>query len=147
MLNLKYLSLVLIIVFFLALFLFYIIKSFFHKQILKLPPPYYQKMDNIKTINKLKILAVIDEQGILDSLNIFFKKSGYYFVGTPNPILALNNLKQEHFDISIFDYTTSLQYERNIIEEIRDIDNDLYILLLTNNNQITLSYDFIKKLA
>lgn len=145
MLNFKYLSLLLIIAFFLALFLFYIIKSFLHKQILKLPPPYYQKMDNIKTINKLKILAVIDEQGILDSLDIFFKKSGYYYVGTPNPILALNNLKQEHFDILIFDYTTSLQYERIIIEEIRDIDNDLYILLLTNNNHITPSYDFIKK--
>ena len=146
MLNFKYLSLLLIIAFFLALFLFYIIKSFLHKQILKLPPPYYQKMDNIKTINKLKILAVIDEQGILDSLDIFFKKSGYYFVGTPNPILALNNLKQEHFDILIFDYTASLQYEKNIIEEIRDIDNDLYILLLTNNNQIVPSYDIIKKL-
>ena len=145
MLNFKYLSLLLIIAFFLALFLFYIIKSFLHKQILKLPPPYYQKMNNIKTINKLKILAVIDEQGILDSLDIFFKKSGFYFVGTQNPILALNNLKKEHFDILIFDYTTSLQYERNIIEEIRDIDNDLYILLLTNNNQITPSYDFIKK--
>ena len=145
MLNLKYLSLVLIIVFLISLFLFYIIKSFLHKKILKLPPPYYQKFDNIETKNKLKILAVISEQGILDSLDIFFKKSGYYFVGTPNPILALNNLKQEHFDILIFDYTTSLQYERNIIEEIRDIDNDLYILLLTNNNHITPSYDFIKK--
>ena len=145
MLNLKYLSLVLIIAFFLALFLFYIIKSFLHKQILKLPSPYYQEIDNIKTTNKLKILAVIGEQGILDSLDIFLKKSGYYFVGYQNSILALNNLKKEHFDILIFDYTTSLQYERNIIEEIRDIDNDLYILLLTNNNQITPSYDFIKK--
>ena len=145
MLNFKYLSLLLIIAFFLALFLFYIIKSFLHKQILKLPPPYYQKFDNIKTTNKLKVLAVISEQGILDSLDIFFKKSGFYFVGYQNSILALNNLKKEQFDILIFDYTTSLQYERNIIEEIRDIDNDLYILLLTNNNQIVPSYDFIKK--
>ena len=146
MLNLKYLSLVLIIVSFLAICLFYVIKSFLHKPILKLPPPYYQKMDNIKTTNKLKILAVIGEQGILDSLAIFFKKSGYSFVGTNNPILTIDKLKQEHFDILIFDYTTSLQYQRNIIEEIRDIDNDLYILLLTNNNQIVPSYDFIKKL-
>ena len=147
MLNLKYLSLVLIIVFFLALFLFYIIKSFLHKKILKLPPPYYQKFDNIETKNKLKILAVISEQGILDSLDIFLKKSGYYFVGITNPILAIYNLKQDHFDILIFDYTTSLKYDKNIIEEIRNIDNDLYILLLTSNNQLAPSFDFIKKVG
>ena len=147
MLNLKYLSLVLIIVFLIALFLFYIIKSFLHKQILKLPPPYYQKFDNIETKNKLKILAVISEQGILDSLDIFLKKSGYYFVGITNPILAINNLKQDHFDILIFDYTTSLKYDKNIIEEIRNIDNDLYILLLTSNNQLAPSFDFIKKVG
>lgn len=145
MLKLKWLFLLIIIVFFLTLFMFYSIKSFLHKKLLKLPLPYYQKMDNINTTNKLKILAVIGEQGILDSLAIFFKKSGYSFVGTNNPILTIDRLKQEHFDILIFDYTTSLQYQRNIIEEIRNIDNDIYILLLTNNNQIAPSFEFIKK--
>lgn len=114
---------------------------------LKLPAPNFKKNPDKKPSNsKLKILAIISEQGILDSLSLFFKRSGYYFIGTTNPILTIDNLKQEHFDILIFDYTTTLSYDNKIIEEIRSIDKDLYILLLTNNNQIVPSFEFIKEL-
>ena len=42
-----------------------------------------------------KILAVDDEQGILDSLSIFLKRSGYAFTGITNPVEALERIKSE----------------------------------------------------
>ena len=39
--------------------------------------------------NEYKIIAVDDEQGILDSLNVFLTRSGYTFVGLTNPVEAI----------------------------------------------------------
>ena len=49
--------------------------------------------------NGYKIIVVDDEQGIVDSLSIFLKRSGYDFTGLTNPIEAIERVKQEHFDI------------------------------------------------
>ena len=46
-----------------------------------------------------KIIAVDDEQGIVDSLSIFLKRSGYNFVGVTDPQEAIERVKNEHFDL------------------------------------------------
>ena len=38
--------------------------------------------------NNYKIIAVDDEEGIVDSLSIFLKRSGYDFTGVTDPIEA-----------------------------------------------------------
>ena len=40
-----------------------------------------------------KIIAVDDEQGILDSLSIFMHRSGYTFKGITNPLEAIELVK------------------------------------------------------
>ena len=54
-----------------------------------------------------KIIAVDDEQGILDSLSIFMKRSGYSFVGITDPMEAINRVKNEHFDLMVLDFIMS----------------------------------------
>ena len=39
--------------------------------------------------NGYKIIVVDDEQGIVDSLSIFLKRSGYDFTGLTNPLEAI----------------------------------------------------------
>ena len=51
-----------------------------------------------------KIIAVDDEQGILDSLSIFMHRSGYTFKGITNPLEAIELVKNEHFDLMILDF-------------------------------------------
>ena len=51
--------------------------------------------------NKYKILAVDDEEGIVDSLSIFLKRSGYDFTGVTDPVKAIELVKTEHFDLMI----------------------------------------------
>ena len=59
-----------------------------------------------------KIIAVDDEEGIVDSLSIFLKRSGYNFVGITDPMEAIERVKNEHFDlikICIFYYLLGIR--------------------------------------
>ena len=47
-----------------------------------------QNLENNENRN-YKIIAVDDEEGIIDSLSIFLKRSGYEFTGVTNPMEAV----------------------------------------------------------
>ena len=66
-----------------------------------------------------KIIGVDDEQGILDSLSIFMKRSGYDFVGITDPIEAINRVKTEHFDLMVLDFIMDPIHGDEVVEEIR----------------------------
>ena len=57
-----------------------------------------------------KIIAVDDEEGIVASLSIFLKRSGYDFTGVTDPMEAIEKVKNEHFDLMILDYHLHLLY-------------------------------------
>ena len=69
-----------------------------------------KEQENAQSLNNnnssYKILAVDDEIGIVDSLSIFLKRSGYSFAGETDPIKALERLKTEHFDLLLLDFTS-----------------------------------------
>ena len=44
--------------------------------------------------NNYRIIAVDDEEGIVDSLSIFLKRSGYDFTGVTDPMEAMKKLEQ-----------------------------------------------------
>lgn len=44
--------------------------------------------------NNYRIIAVDDEEGIVDSLSIFLKRSGYDFTGVTDPMEAIEKLEQ-----------------------------------------------------
>ena len=83
--------------------------------------------------NKYIIIAVDDEEGIVDSLSIFLKRSGYQFVGVTDPIEAIERVKNEHFDLMILDFIMTPIHGDQVVEEIRKFNKDLYILLLTRS--------------
>ena len=84
------------------------------------------------TINsQYKIIAVDDEPGILDSLNVFLSRVGYTFVGVTDPTQAIQLIKNEHFDLMLLDFLMTPIHGDQVVEEIRKFDSSLYILLLT----------------
>ena len=93
-----------------------------------------------------KIIAVDDEQGILDSLSIFMKRSGYYFVGITDPIEAINRVKEEHFDLMVLDFIMDPIHGDKVVEEIRKFNKDLYILLLTGHKDLAPPLETIHEL-
>ena len=96
--------------------------------------------------NNYKIIAVDDEEGIIDSLSIFLKRTGYEFTGVTNPVEALERVKKEHFDLMVLDFIMTPIHGDQVVEEIRKFDNELYILLLTGHKDLAPPLETIKRL-
>ena len=96
--------------------------------------------------NGYKIIAVDDEMGIVDSLSIFLKRSGYDFVGVTDPLEAIERVKNEHFDLMILDFIMTPVHGDEVVEQIRQFNKDLYILLLTGHKDLAPPLDTIRRL-
>ena len=93
-----------------------------------------------------KILAVDDEEGIVDSLSIFLKRSGYDFTGVTDPTEAIELVKREHFDLMILDFMMYPLHGDQVVEEIRKFNKELYILLLTGHKDLAPPLETIRRL-
>ena len=93
-----------------------------------------------------KIIAVDDEEGIVDSLSIFLKRSGYNFTGVTDPLEAIELVKKEHFDLMVLDFIMTPLHGDQVVEEIRKFDKDLYILLLTGHKDLAPPLETIRRL-
>jgi len=93
-----------------------------------------------------KIIAVDDEEGIIDSLSIFLKRSGYDFTGVTDPQEAIERVKNEHFDLMILDFIMTPFHGDQVVEEIRKFDKELYILLLTGHKDLAPPLETIRRL-
>ena len=105
-----------------------------------------RKNEHIAQSNGYKIIAVDDEMGIVDSLSIFLKRSGYEFVGVTNPLEAIEKVKNEHFDLMILDFIMDPIHGDKVVEEIRKFNKELYILLLTGHKDLAPPLETIRKL-
>ena len=96
--------------------------------------------------SQYKIIAVDDEIGIIDSLSVFLKHSGYSFTGVTDPMEAIEKVKTEHFDLMILDFIMSPIHGDKVVEEIRKFNKELYILLLTGHKDLAPPLETIRKL-
>ena len=102
---------------------------------------------NIQNKNSsYKILTVDDEIGIVDSLSIFLKRSGYSFAGETDPVKAIDRIKNEHFDLLLLDFLMTPLHGDQVVEEIRKFNKDLYIILLTGHKDLAPPLETIRRL-
>jgi len=93
-----------------------------------------------------KIIAVDDDPGILDSLSVVLKRNGYSLTTFTNPLDAIENMKNNHYDLLLLDFIMSPLHGDQVVSEIRKFDKDLYILLLTGHKDLAPPLDTIKQL-
>lgn len=93
-----------------------------------------------------KIIAVDDEEGIIDSLSVFLKRSGYNLTGVTNPVEAIELVKKEHFDLMLLDFIMTPFHGDQVVEEIRKFNKELYILLLTGHKDLAPPLETIRRL-
>ncbi len=105
-----------------------------------------RKNAQVQPSNGIKVLVVDDEIGIIDSLSIFLKKSGYLFSGVTDPLEAIEKVKQEHYDLMILDFIMTPIHGDQVVEEIRKFNKELYILLLTGHKDLAPPLETIKRL-
>ena len=93
-----------------------------------------------------KILVVDDEIGIIDSLSVVLKRSGYNFTGIVDPLDAIERVKTEHFDLMILDYLMYPIHGDKVVQTIREFNSELYILLLTGHKDLAPPLETIRAL-
>ena len=98
------------------------------------------------TSSGYKIIAVDDEEGIVDSLSVFLKRSGYDLIGVTDPMEAIEKVKNEHFDLMVLDFIMTPIHGDKVVEEIRKFNKELYILLLTGHKDLAPPLETIRKL-
>ena len=54
--------------------------------------------------NNWKILVIDDEQGVIDSINVYLGKMGYIIEGETNPLQGIEKIRKNDYDILILDY-------------------------------------------
>ena len=94
-----------------------------------------------------RIIAVDDDQGVIDSLSVFLTRVGYELIGVTNPEEAINRVKNEHFDLMLLDFIMYPIHGDQVVEEIRKFNKELYILLLTGHKDLAPPLETIRKLS
>jgi len=105
-----------------------------------------QEQINGDKSEKYRIIAVDDEDGIIESLSVFLKRTGYEFVGVTDPVEAIETVKREHFDLMLLDFMMTPLHGDEVVEEIRKFNKELYILLLTGHKDLAPPLETIKRL-
>lgn len=105
-----------------------------------------QEQLNGEKKEKYRIIGVDDEDGILESLSVFLKGTGYEFVGITDPMEAIEVVKKEHFDMMLLDFMMTPLHGDEVVEEIRKFNRELYILLLTGHKDLAPPLETIKRL-
>lgn len=98
-------------------------------------------------VSPYKIIACDDENGIIDSLSVFLKRSGYQLTGVTDPYEAIEKVKNEHFDLMLLDFIMTPIHGDKVVEEIRKFNQELYILLLTGHKDLAPPLETIKRLS
>ena len=95
---------------------------------------------------KRKILVIDDEQGVIDSLNVYLRKEGYIVEGEINPLLGIEKVRNNYYDILLLDYIMKPINGDKVIEEIRKFNKDIYIIILTGHKSVAPPIETIRRL-
>lgn len=101
---------------------------------------------NAALTSDYKILVVDDEIGIIDSLSVVLKRSGYDMEGITDPIAAVEKVRTNHYDLLILDYLMYPIHGDEVVKRIREINSEIYILLLTGHKDLAPPLETIKAL-
>jgi putative nucleotidyltransferase with HDIG domain len=96
--------------------------------------------------SEYKIIIVDDEVGIIDTLSVLLKRSGYHFTGITDPLEAIERIRNERFDLLILDFLMYPIHGDKFVEKIREFNRDIYILLLTGYKDLAPPMETIKAL-
>ena len=96
--------------------------------------------------SNIRVLIVDDERGIIDSLAIILKRSGYYYEGVTDPLDAVEKVRTGNFDLMILDYLMAPIHGDEVVERIRQFNTDIYILMLTGHKDLAPPLETIKLL-
>ena len=64
--------------------------------------------------NNWKILVIDDEQGVIDSINVYLGKMGYIIEGETNPLKGIEKIREKALSENRTEYENALEIIENI---------------------------------
>lgn len=95
---------------------------------------------------QISILAVDDDPIITDTIKDYFTRSGYHVDTENNPQVAVNRIREGKYDILMLDFLMAPICGDQVVEEIRQFNRDLFIILLTGHKSMAPPVKTIRQL-
>ena len=86
--------------------------------------------------NALSILTLDDDPIITATIQAYFQRSGYHVDIENDPIAAIERVRTGHYDILLLDFLMSPICGDQVVEQIRQFNKDLFIILLTGHKSL-----------
>lgn len=93
-----------------------------------------------------KIIIMDDESGVVDSISVYLKKEGFDVDGFTNPEKGIEAVKKNNYDLLILDFLMMPMHGDQVVEKIREFNQELYIILLTGHKDLAPPLETIKRL-
>lgn len=91
-----------------------------------------------------RLMVIDDDEGIIFSVSSLLQRMGYVVDGYTDPLEGLRQLQARHYDLLILDYFMLPMHGDEVVENIRQFDRELYILLLTGYKDLAPPIETIK---
>ena len=104
------------------------------------------RRNKLITQNDISILAVDDDPIITDTIQDYFRRSGYAVDTENNPQVAVDRIRNGNYDILLLDFLMSPICGDQVVAEIREFNRDLFIVLLTGHKSMAPPVKTIRQL-
>ena len=101
---------------------------------------------NSNLITTQKIMMIDDDISIMNLLSIFLSKYEHTLVPFTEPITAIEELKNNKYNILIVNYTMSPVNGDKIVELVRGFNKEIYIIMLSSNKDLIPSMNTLNEL-
>lgn len=93
-----------------------------------------------------KVLIIDDDISIMEMLSMMLKKYNCDVTTYTEPVSAIEELKNNKYDILILNFLMMPVNGDKIVELVREFDKEIYIILMSTHNDLAPSIDLMKKL-
>ncbi|MBQ9013997.1 MAG: HD domain-containing protein [Bacilli bacterium] len=93
-----------------------------------------------------KVLIIDDDISIMEMLSMMLKKYNCDVTTYTEPVSAIEELKNNKYDILILNFLMIPVNGDKIVELVREFDKEIYIILMSTHNDLAPSIELMKKL-
>ena len=99
-----------------------------------------------KEKNGFKMFILDDDRNILEALGANFRAKGYEVVTQENPLEALKQMEECHYDILILDFIMTPVCGDEVVARLREFDTRIYVIMLTGHKELAPPLNTIREL-
>lgn len=97
-------------------------------------------------ITKAKILIIDEDVNMMDILTDVLNRYGHIVTPFTEPVSAIEELKNNHYDILIVNYLMTPVTGDRIVELVRDFNKEIYIILMSMHKDLAPSIESMQNL-